>query len=98
MVDQVTGGGKPTGNANDAPAGGGAQSNAQGGPPGTAGKGGGSGGRLNRNRRNGRGGGGASSPPLSNAKSFDGSEDGLKGDIYDCVSPTDADRYTVSTT
>ena len=35
---------------------------------------------------------------MSNAKTFEGSEAGLKGYIYDCVAPSDADRYATTTT
>ena len=50
----------------------------------------------------GRGRGGRSSNDpgqvMSNAKTFCGDIDDLKGHIYDCVSPTDADRYLKTTT
>ena len=99
MVDPATGSGTPTGNAGGTAAGGGTPTYAQKASPGNAGKGGSSGGRSNRNRRGGRGGGGAnqSGPPSWNAKTFEGSEEGLKGHNYDCVSPTDADRYARTT-
>ena len=55
------------------------------------------GGGRNRGGRN-RGGGGNSGQVMSNAKSFTGDIDDLKGHIYDCVSPTDSDRYLKTTT
>ena len=48
----------------------------------------------NRNNRSNQ----DSSHLLSNAKTFEGSIDELKGHIYDCVSPKDADRFLKTTT
>ena len=60
--------------------------------------------RGGRGRRNGGGrsrGGRSGNDPgqvMSNAKTFHGDIEDLKGHIYDCVSPTDADRYLKTTT